>query len=90
MLFRSERGTVWPYEDPLYGPMVEHGPAPKLSATPGRMRWAAKPVGWHNENVLTRLLGLSPSRIKQLEERKVVGRWADRPGAKPPDGWDQS
>ena len=82
-----ERGAVWQYDDPLYGPMVEQGPAPKLSATPGRMRWAAKPVGWHNEEVLTRLLGLSPGRIKQLEEKKVVGRWADRPGAKPPDEW---
>ena len=81
------RGTVWGYEDPLYGPMVEHGPAPKLSATPGRLRWAAKPVGWHNEEILTRLLGLPPSRIKELEAQKVVGKWADRPGAKPPDGW---
>ncbi len=84
-----ERGAVWEYDDPLYGPMVEHGPVPKLSATPGRMRWAAKPVGWHNQEVLTRLLGLSPSRIEQLEEKKVVGRWADRPGAKPPDDWDK-
>ena len=81
------RGTVWSYEDPLYGPMVEHGPAPKLSATPGRMRWSAKPVGWHNEEILTRLLGLGPSRIRELEARKVVGQWADRPGAKPPDDW---
>lgn len=81
------RGTVWEYEDPLYGRMVEHGPAPKLSETPGRVRWSAKPVGWHNEEILVRLLGLSPSRIRELEEQQVVGRWADRPGAKPPDDW---
>jgi crotonobetainyl-CoA:carnitine CoA-transferase CaiB-like acyl-CoA transferase len=81
------RGTVWAYEDPLYGPMVEHGPAPKLSETPGRMRWAGKPVGWHNEEVFARLLGLPASRIKELEQKKVIGRWADRPGAKPPDEW---
>jgi len=81
------RGTVWAYEDPLYGPMVEHGPAPKLSETPGRLRWAAKPVGWHNEEILTRLLGLPPSRMSELEAKKVVGKWADRPGAKPPEGW---
>ncbi|MFQ5898366.1 MAG: CaiB/BaiF CoA transferase family protein [Candidatus Methylomirabilia bacterium] len=78
------RATVWGYEDPLYGDMVEHGPGPKLSETPGRMRWSAKPVGWHNEEVLGRLLGLSPLRIRELEGQKVVGRWADRPGAKPP------
>ncbi len=81
------RGTVWEYEDPLYGSISEHGPAPKLSETPGRIRWSAKPVGWHNAEVLVRLLGLSPARIRELEAQKVVGRWADRPGAKPPDDW---
>ena len=82
-----DRGAVWQHEDPLYGHMVEPGPGPKLSETPGRIRWAAKPVGWHNEEILTRLLGFSPSQIKELEAKKVVGRWADRPGAKPPDEW---
>jgi crotonobetainyl-CoA:carnitine CoA-transferase CaiB-like acyl-CoA transferase len=70
--------------------MVEQGPAPKLSETPGRIKWAAKPVGWHNHDVLTRVLGLSPREIKDLQARKVVGQWADRPGAKPPDEWDGS
>jgi succinyl-CoA---D-citramalate CoA-transferase len=79
------RGSVWEYEDPLYGPMVEPGPAPKLSATPGRIRWAARPVGWHNEQVFRTILGLSPSEIQALEASGIVGRWADRVGAKPPD-----
>ena len=78
---------MWEYEDPLYGDMVEHGPAPKLSETPGRMRWSAKPVGWHNEEILGRLLGLSMPQIRELEAQKVVGKWADRPGAKPPQNW---
>jgi crotonobetainyl-CoA:carnitine CoA-transferase CaiB-like acyl-CoA transferase len=80
------RGTVWDHEDALYGPMVEQGPAPKLSATPGRIRWAARPVGWHNEHVFRTILGLAPSEIQALEAAGVVGRWADRVGAKPPDG----
>jgi crotonobetainyl-CoA:carnitine CoA-transferase CaiB-like acyl-CoA transferase len=80
------RGAVWDYEDGLYGDLVEQGPAPKLSATPGRIRWAARPVGWHNEHVLRTILGLNPSEIRALEEQGVVGRWADRTGAKPPDG----
>ena len=81
------RGSVWQYEDPLYGEMVEQGPAVKLSETPARIKWAAKPVGWHNHDVLMRLLGLSPSHIKDLEERKVVGQWADRNGGRPPADW---
>jgi len=81
------RGSVWEMDDPVYGVMREHGPAPKLSRTPLRYTWAAKPVGFHNEYILGRLLGLSPDRIKALEEQKVIGKWADRRGPKPPDGW---
>ncbi|HZS32946.1 MAG TPA: CoA transferase [Methylomirabilota bacterium] len=80
------RAAVWDHEDGLYGAMVEQGPAPKLSATPGRIRWAARPVGWHNEYVFRTVLGLSPSEIQALEVQGVVGRWAERMGAKPPEG----
>ena len=81
------RGSVWEMEDPVYGTMVEHGPAPKLSETPMRYKWAAKPVGFHNEYVLSRLLGLSADQIKELEQQGVIGKWADRKGPKPPDDW---
>ncbi|MBI4562185.1 MAG: CoA transferase, partial [Candidatus Rokubacteria bacterium] len=81
------RRSVWEYEDPVYGTLVEYGPAPKLSATPPRIRWAGKPVGFHNEFVLKKVLGLADAEIRDLEARKVIGRWADRMGAKPPDGW---
>lgn len=84
--FRHRR-AVFPVDDPVYGPVADAGPAPKLSATPGRHRWTARPVGFHNEYVLTRILGLSRAEIRALEAKGVVGRWADRPGAKPPDGW---
>jgi crotonobetainyl-CoA:carnitine CoA-transferase CaiB-like acyl-CoA transferase len=80
------RAAVWDHEDGLYGDMVEQGPAPKLSATPGRIRWAARPVGWHNEHVFRTVLGLSPSEIQDLATKGVIGRWAERVGAKPPDG----
>ena len=83
----KSRGAVWNFEDPVYGEAVEYGPGPKLSASPGRMRWMAKPVGFHNDYVFTEVLGLSSEEIVELEEKKVIGRWADRPGAKPPDGW---
>ncbi len=81
------RSSVWEMEDQVYGVMREHGPAPKLSETPARYKWAAKPVGFHNEYVLGRLLGLTPDQIKSLEGKGVIGKWADRLGPKPPDGW---
>ncbi|SHF18404.1 Crotonobetainyl-CoA:carnitine CoA-transferase CaiB [Desulfacinum infernum DSM 9756] len=82
------RRAVWELEDPLYGPVVEYGPGPKLSETPGRMRWIAKPVGFHNEYVFRNLLALDPETVERLENEGVVGRWADRIGAKPPEDWD--
>jgi crotonobetainyl-CoA:carnitine CoA-transferase CaiB-like acyl-CoA transferase len=84
--FRA-RGSVWELDDPVYGRVVDYGPAPKLSATPARHKWAGKPVGWHNRQVLRGVLGLSEAEIAGLEERGVVGRWGDRRGAKPPDDW---
>lgn len=83
----KRRGAVFQIDDPLYGPLADVGPAPKLSATPGRHKWACRPVGFHNDYVFTGLLGLSREEVRRLEERRVIGRWADRPGAKPPDDW---
>ncbi|MFQ5898894.1 MAG: CaiB/BaiF CoA transferase family protein [Candidatus Methylomirabilia bacterium] len=84
--FRVRR-SVWEYEDTVYGKMVEYGPAPKLSATPARIKWAGKPVGFHNELVLKTILGLPDAEIRALEAKKVIGKWEDRIGAKPPEGW---
>ncbi len=82
------RRTVWNYEDPMYGSMAECGPAPKLSATPARIKWAGKPVGFHNELVLKRVLGLDDARIAELYAAKAIGRWTEgRRGAAPPDTW---
>ena len=83
----SVRRSVWEYEDPVYGRMVEYGPAPKLSATPARIKWAGKPVGFHNEFVLKKILGLSDAELREIEAKGAIGRWADRVGAKPPEDW---
>lgn len=82
------RGAVWEYEDPLYGTLVEYGPGPKLSESPGRHRWFTKPVGFHNEHVCRNVLNLRQEDIQQLKEEEVIGAWMDRIGAKPPDDWN--
>lgn len=83
-----KRGAVREFEDPLYGKVVEYGPGPKLSESPGRMRWMAKPVGFHNAHIFRSLLGLSDEEMQQLTQQQVIGAWADRVGAKPPDDWN--
>ena len=82
------RGAVCEFEDPLYGKVVEYGPGPKLSESPGRMRWIAKPVGFHNSHVFRTLLNLKDDQMQQLVEKQVIGTWVDRIGAKPPDDWN--
>jgi crotonobetainyl-CoA:carnitine CoA-transferase CaiB-like acyl-CoA transferase len=84
--FRA-RGTVEELDDQLYGRIVDYGPAAQLSATPARHKWAGRPVGWHNRHVLKGILGLPDDEIADLERRGIVGRWADRRGARPPDDW---
>jgi crotonobetainyl-CoA:carnitine CoA-transferase CaiB-like acyl-CoA transferase len=64
----------------------EYGPAPKLSESPGRVKWSAKPVGWHNERVFGDLLGMTAGEMESLARKKVIGTWADIPGARPPKG----
>jgi len=84
------RGTVWTVQDPLYGEVDEYGPAPKLSGSPGRIKWCARPVGWHNERVFGELLGLSAGEMEELSRKKVIGKWDDAPGARPPKGGTSS
>ncbi len=79
-----ERGTVWELDDPLYGRIDEYGPVPKLSESPGRIKWTAKPVGYHNEEVFGGLLGLTAEEMEELARKKVIGKWAEAPGARPP------
>ena len=78
------RGTVCSVDDTLYGRVDEYGPAPKLSESPGRVKWSAKPVGWHNERVFGDLLGMTAGEMESLAQKKVIGKWADIPGARPP------
>ncbi len=81
------RGQVIRTDDPIYGEVWNYGSPPKLSATPARVKWTAKPLGMDNDYVFRDLLGLSPAEIRELEGEGVIGRWADRPGQKPPDDW---
>ena len=46
---------------------------PKLSATPGTIRWAGPPaLGSHTEEVLTELLGLTPEQVEKLRASGIV------------------
>ena len=48
------------------------GVVPKLSATPGRVRWLGPALGQHNEEIYCGLLGLSKEELVQLQHAGVV------------------
>jgi crotonobetainyl-CoA:carnitine CoA-transferase CaiB-like acyl-CoA transferase len=86
--WRRERGSVVVFKDDMYRELVLPGPSAMLSKTPGRVKWLARPLGYHNRYVLKTLFGLSEEEIKKLEKERVIGYWDDRPGIKPPVYYD--
>ena len=82
--WRRERGSVILFNDEMYGELALAGPSARLSKTPGRTKWLARPLGYHNRLVLMKFLGLSEQDLENLEKKKVVGSFDDRPGLKPP------
>ncbi|RLI74903.1 CoA transferase [Archaeoglobales archaeon] len=84
-----ERKAIFEYEDPLYGEMVEPCYPPRMSETPSRIKWGAKPIGFDNEYVFTKILGLTIEEVRKLEEEGVLFKWnEEKPMTCPPPDWD--
>ena len=69
-----DRGSIIEVDDPLYGKVLIQGTRPSFSATPGRIKWVSRPMGWDNEAILRKYLGLSRSTLKQLELDGVISQ----------------
>ncbi len=82
------RGTVWLYNDPLFGEMVHVGNPIKMSDTPARIKWTVHPVGYHNRYILKNILGMDDDEIEELERENVIGYWVDFFGRTPPPDFD--
>ena len=52
--------------------MVLQNTFPKLSDTPGEVRWVGPELGEHTDQVLTDILGLSSADIASLRDLGVV------------------
>lgn len=56
----------------VFGEIQMHNVAPRLSDTPGFVRWAGPDLGEHNEEVLSGLLELSEARLSELKANGVI------------------
>lgn len=83
-----EREAIQEYYDPLYGYLVDPVYPPRME-TPSRIKWGARPLGFDNEYVFTKILGLSLDEVKELEEEGVIYKWnPEVPSQCPPPDWD--
>jgi formyl-CoA transferase len=57
---------------PVFGQVKMQNVHPKLSETPGEVRWPGPALGEHTEAVLTGVLGMTPRRVAELRTAKVI------------------
>ena len=70
--FRA-RDMLLEHVDPEFGPYIGPGIVPKLSETPGSVRWSAPwERGSHNREIYVDLLGMTPEELESLEQEGVV------------------
>ncbi|MDP3490446.1 MAG: CoA transferase, partial [Phenylobacterium sp.] len=57
---------------PVFGEVQMQNAFPKLSATPGKVRWPGPDLGAHTEEVLREVAGLSADAVADLRARGVI------------------
>ncbi len=85
--WRWSRGTIEFINDRLYGKVAVVNMPTLFTRIKPRIKWLARPVGYHNRLVLKKL-GYSNNEIDQLIDSGIVGYWDNIPGAMPPPTWD--
>ena len=68
----SARGAIVTVDDLALGPMRVPAAVPKLSATPGAVRWTGRQSGADNDHVFGDLLGLPADEIAALRQQGVI------------------
>jgi formyl-CoA transferase len=62
----AARGSLVRVHDPRFGELAMQNVAPRLSRTPGGVRWTGPELGEHTSDVLGGVLGLSAHEIDEL------------------------
>jgi len=66
------RGNVVTVDDPEIGPFPMQNVVPRLTETPGEVRWTGPALGQHNDEVMGEILGLAEKEREGLRERGIV------------------
>jgi formyl-CoA transferase len=69
----AAREAIVTAEHPVFGAVKMQNAFPKLSRTPGRVRWPGPTLGQHTDEVLAAKLGASADRLSELRGQGVIG-----------------
>ena len=47
-------------------------PGIRMARTPPRLKWACRPLGYHNAHVYAKYFGLGPRRLAELKKQGVL------------------
>jgi crotonobetainyl-CoA:carnitine CoA-transferase CaiB-like acyl-CoA transferase len=67
-----ERNAVVQVETDDFGSISMQGIVPKLSATPGDIRWTGPKLGQHNTEIYQGILGLTQDELARLQAMRVI------------------
>lgn len=68
----AAREAIVTLDHPVFGQVKMQNVFPKLSATPGHVRWPGPPLGAHTDEVLQSLAGVSTQGLSDLRSRGVI------------------
>ena len=68
----AARENVVTVEDPEIGAFPMQNVVPRLSDTPGEVRWTGPTLGQHNEEIYGDVLGLDAEELSELHERGTI------------------
>jgi len=68
----AARSAIIDVRDALLGTIKMQGVFPRLSATPGEVRWSGPTLGQHNEEIYRGLLGMSAAELEDLQQSNVI------------------
>jgi succinyl-CoA:(S)-malate CoA-transferase subunit B len=66
------RGNILMMQDPRVGALAIPNLVPRLSDTPGEVRWLGPSMGEHNNEVYRQWLGLNDAEIERLTAAQVI------------------
>ena len=73
----AARGSIATVKDERHGELAMPAIVPKLSGTPGEIRWTGRALGADTDAVLTEVLGLTAEQVEELRLRGVIGHAPD-------------